>query len=401
MKSDVKSFDYFVKEQEKVREIIETGKYDHVVWFGSAYYVPIINEILLKNSNQTIDYTIDNNSRKWGSVIKRFQGENGIYELKNGVETKGVTVISPEEAAKLSGKKAVIITSKYRNEMKKQAQALGFLEEDIFCFPYGIKECIMQEQEVKNLMTGATLLNMREIQLKELMILKDVRDFCEDNGIKYFLGCGTLLGAIRHEGFIPWDDDIDIHMPYEDYLEFCRKYRENGKYRVFSWHTDDDFWPQSAHIMDLGICQIFSGYPIQMLSNLHIDLIPMGGWPDSEEERRKKYQYHIELDEVWKRFFLARDAGESEINDVRNTIMKQKLDRSFYESEYVGQIKSVPWVSCMPTRLSGKVKQVKFENEKFAVPVEYNEYLTVRYGNYMTMPSKEKQISHLFPTFVK
>ena len=65
-------------------------------------------------------------------------------------------------------------------------------------------------------------MTLREVQLFGLDILKDVHDFCTTNNIRYSLGYGTLLGAVRHNGFIPWDDDIDIIMPRPDYEQFCR-----------------------------------------------------------------------------------------------------------------------------------------------------------------------------------
>lgn len=400
MNSKRKQFNYFLTEQEKIGGIVKSHQYDHLLWFGNANYVPILNEILLRHTNRAIEYAIDNNSKKWGDVVKRFQGENGIYEVKENTLTRGVKIISPKEGARLNGRKALFITSKYRGEMKKQALELGFCEEDIFCFPCRLSECIMREKEVVDLMSGTRQLSLREMQLRELEILKDVRDFCEDNAIKYFLGCGTMLGAVRHEGFIPWDDDVDIHMPYEDYLEFVRKYKKTGRYDICSWHTDDDFRHQSAHVLDGEVFQIFPGYPLQDLTNLHIDIIPVGGWPDDGQERIRKYNYNFELDEVWNRYFIARDVRELEIEDVRKKIMEQKFDRSFYESEYAGMVKAAKWGSYMPVRLSGKMIQARFENEKFAVPAEYDEYLTVCYGKYMELPAEEKRMTHTFPTFI-
>lgn len=61
---------------------------------------------------------------------------------------------------------------------------------------------------------------MREVQLFDLQILKDVVRVCDNNIIKYMISSGTLLGAVRHGGFIPWDDDIDVDMPLSDYKKF-------------------------------------------------------------------------------------------------------------------------------------------------------------------------------------
>lgn len=77
-------------------------------------------------------------------------------------------------------------------------------------------------------------MTLREVQLFELDILKDVHEFCMANHINYSLAYGTLIGAIRHKGFIPWDDDIDIVMPRPDYDRFCRTYKSQAGYEIFS-----------------------------------------------------------------------------------------------------------------------------------------------------------------------
>ena len=79
----------------------------------------------------------------------------------------------------------------------------------------------------------------RRIQLKELEILKVFQDICRRHGLRYFAIGGTCLGAVRHKGFIPWDDDIDVAMPYEDYLEFQRIAETDlpDNYGILSPHT--------------------------------------------------------------------------------------------------------------------------------------------------------------------
>lgn len=83
-------------------------------------------------------------------------------------------------------------------------------------------------------------IDFADIKQLALNILKDVAEFCDHHDIKYALAYGTMLGAVRHKGFIPWDDDIDIMMPREDYNRFIQLYNDsNSRYKVFSIETDN------------------------------------------------------------------------------------------------------------------------------------------------------------------
>ena len=84
---------------------------------------------------------------------------------------------------------------------------------------------------------------LRKVQLTQLEIAKEIRRVCEENDIPYFLTCGTLLGAVRHQGFIPWDDDMDVGMLRENYEKFCRIAPEKLKpeYCWQTWYTDPNY----------------------------------------------------------------------------------------------------------------------------------------------------------------
>ena len=94
------------------------------------------------------------------------------------------------------------------------------------------------------------VLTLKEIQTESLGILKDIHSFCIKHDIKYSVVGGTLLGAVRHQGFIPWDDDIDLMMPREDYERFCRIYCSE-QYRLFSCHNDRSCKIAYARVCDM------------------------------------------------------------------------------------------------------------------------------------------------------
>ena len=109
---------------------------------------------------------------------------------------------------------------------------------------------------------------LRKVQLTQLEIAKEIRRVCEENDIPYFLTCGTLLGAVRHQGFIPWDDDMDVGMLRENYEKFCRIAPEKLKpeYCWQTWYTDPNYEWIIKVDPDLVICDGSAGRCIWKLN---------------------------------------------------------------------------------------------------------------------------------------
>ena len=106
-------------------------------------------------------------------------------------------------------------------------------------------------------------IELDELKKRQLNILDVVTHFCEKNDINYFLDCGTLLGAVRHKGYIPWDDDIDIGMMRDNYDKFLKLFNEkNTRYKALTCEIDDNFlYPIiccSFHL--LSFCLIFLSF---------------------------------------------------------------------------------------------------------------------------------------------
>ena len=124
-------------------------------------------------------------------------------------------------------------------------------------------------------------LSLEEIKKTSLDILLDVSEFCDDNNITYFLACGTLLGAIKYKGFIPWDDDVDIMMPRPDYKRFVREYKSD-EYKLLDPHVGMYFY---AKVYDTNTQVYEKGVDYKKYNpiGINIDVFPLDGTVDNEK----------------------------------------------------------------------------------------------------------------------
>ena len=133
--------------------------------------------------------------------------------------------------------------------------------------------------------------SLREVQLFDLQILKDVVRVCDNNNIKYMISSGTLLGAVRHGGFIPWDDDIDVDMPLSDYKKFLKlaQHELGEKYFVQNYKTDKNYSEMWTQIRANGTTSM----PIRECKcgihfGIHIDIFPLVGVSNDPKKRNKQ-----------------------------------------------------------------------------------------------------------------
>lgn len=151
-----------------------------------------------------------------------------------------------------------------------------------------LQECF---KTILNLIGGIFVSDLRKIQMCQLQILKDLAKVCDDNNIDYMLACGSLIGAVRHGGFIPWDDDIDVYMTLDNYRKFSIIGQKclGDKYFVQNWRTEKGygcFWTQVRMNGTTSMPLHDKDWDIHF--GIHIDIFPIIGIQDDQQKNKSK-----------------------------------------------------------------------------------------------------------------
>jgi len=254
---------------------------------------------------------------------------------------------------------------------------------------------------------------LRELQLAELDILREIKRVCERNQIRFVLASGTLLGAVRHRGFIPWDDDIDIEMPYEDYLRFQDVAQgELGEaFFVQTSETDPTYSFPYLRVQKRNTALLREwDKRIPGQHRIWIDVFPLADLGGDADFRMKKTLLKICA-------FLRKDQASFEID--REWLKKRsgafrfmmvELARAFPEElrwrarklllRHVFRRRNTPDVTFVWTTVTRRIprevyaepdEMMWFEDDYYPVPKGYDTYLKILYKDYMQLPPEEKR----------
>lgn len=271
-------------------------------------------------------------------------------------------------------------------------------------------------------------LTIRESQIATLEIIDEIDKICKSLNIKYFMLYGTLIGAVRHKGYIPWDDDFDIGMKREDYdkfLNYCYSNSEKlSPFCINNKKTDPGCWYNITRFCDTRYRCVYSGWKNFNETGLFVDIYPYDGMGKEED---KKYWEKIQLK---RRYFIkmlqlsssdSKFPGSNIIKKILNfpllftarrkgvTYYLDKLENistkfTWENSDYVycctwGDEINLP---SYPKSLFEDFCYLEFEGKKLPAPTHYDEVLRVIYGNYMELPPEDKRMpGHSYKVYKK
>lgn len=249
----------------------------------------------------------------------------------------------------------------------------------------------------------------RELKDVQLRLLSDVDTFCREKNIKYSLAYGTLLGAIRHKGYIPWDDDIDIMIPRDDYKRFIEEYKNEDNY-VISIENNRDYIIPFAKVVDKHT--VLKEYANEYLeTGIYIDVFPLDNYP---EEKLKQMSLNLKK-KVLDYIYLAKVIKLSKKRSIVNNflLMMVKICTIFLPLRLISKcisnlakdnkhsggkiaILAEPSLKFQtyPSILFNQYRDIEFESLKCRVIANWKEYLCITYGNYMQLPPVHLQKSH-------
>ena len=261
-------------------------------------------------------------------------------------------------------------------------------------------------------------MTLNDIHDRLLEMLQAFDAFCREHEIKYFLYWGTLLGAVRHKGFIPWDDDVDIIMLREDYEKFVTYSQISDEFLIVSNKNSHGYFHPFMH------CNVSDTKTIMMSNTMHkltgkglcLDIIPLDYVPEDPEEQKKMLSKIMNWRRLLSILLYRRHPVKGISSFIKVTISKflslflsemalvKKIQK--YASKYKNKTNCcaqlyLGTLYVFDAELFSKGMESDFEHVQFRIPEKYDEILRIFYGDYMKIPPKEDRLDHCMEVYRK
>ena len=264
-------------------------------------------------------------------------------------------------------------------------------------------------------------IDLKELQKIELDMLVYIDKICKKYNIKYYLACGTLLGAVKCQGFIPWDDDIDIYMLRDDYNKFSTVFdEEKSDYKFLTCFNTKDYYYVFGKVVDTRTKLLENSKEIKEMG-VFVDIMPLDYYKSDVDKdlkslrflnnmavKRYKIKNNIRDDFAFlknskekKRYILLKKIIYSFI-DIVTLPLGYNFYAKLFNKKCIGEKSDIvgfkgshlPYKNMFPSSLLQETIKLKFENYEFPAFKDYDIYLKNKYGDYKKDPSLNEQITH-------
>ena len=249
---------------------------------------------------------------------------------------------------------------------------------------------------------------LQSLKICERDMLAEFVRICNKHGIKYFVQGGTLLGTVRHSGFIPWDDDVDVSLPRDEYERFLAvAEKELPEYYFLQTKDTDPEYPNNfAKIRDSRTTFVeTSARNLKINHGAYIDIFPLDNYPEGFRAKIYELKKRLLTQRIYKAFYMPHMSFIAKIITLLTMLLypslkgavekREKLFKSVAKSGKVVN-NSGAWLSkeIIPEEWVQDTTQMEFEGIKVNVSDKYDEWLTYVYGDYMSLPPENERVGH-------
>lgn len=342
---------------------------------GVDEYTFAVRTLLANQGYETACYISGNEERR--EMVQR----NVKYALSHYFNKTDayIRIYSVEEWKEIMDEDWIVLyaSKDCADEIDKIVNTVKFNKDKIYClYDWNHVEYRKKTEQLKRL-------TMDELKSKEKELLAYFDDFCREHNLRYWLSGGSMLGAVRHKGFIPWDDDIDVFMPDIDYDRFLDLFQEDDFLRCQIVDDENDVWGhyKFARLADKGT-MLIEKYPFyNHFIGVNIEILPIVGLPKEEKERITYIRRYEKINAVRREVFFQCSGDMNMFRKICDAQQPSFDTYKFDDSEYVGVLGTGYYEKDCTTRsvYEGTLR-MPFEDIMVNIPQGYQEYLDNLYG---------------------